>query len=115
MSDCQADPHAELLGFAGFAFRDALRFRCAQRAELVFAVALLGADALGALQPQGEVAKGLAAAGLSRGVTLSGHAKSGDRLTPDFARPTRERNVANCRLPARRFDFRASNADCRSY
>ena len=53
--DGQADLHAELVGLARLALADALHLGRVQRVELVLVVALLGADALGALQPHRQL------------------------------------------------------------
>ena len=44
-----------IVGRAGLALADAFDLRGVQRVELVLVAALLGADALGALQPQRQV------------------------------------------------------------
>ena len=62
----EADLHAELVGVAGLALGDALHLRRVQRVELVLAVALLGADALGTLQPHRKVAESLRIAWFAR-------------------------------------------------
>ena len=73
MGDRQADFDAELVGVASLAFGDAFHLRRVQRVELVLAGALLSSDALGALQPHGQIAQGLRAVRLARRCTACGH------------------------------------------
>ncbi len=58
MRDGQARLHTELVGLARLALSDALNFRRVQRVRLALVLGLLGADALGALQPRCQLRAG---------------------------------------------------------
>ena len=62
VGDRQADLDAELVGVARLALGNALHLWCVQGVELVLGIALLGAYALSALQPQHQIADRLGAA-----------------------------------------------------
>ena len=69
----QADLHAELVRVACLPLGDAFHLGSVQRIQFVLGMALLGADALGALQQSGQIADGLGSACLMRRSATGGH------------------------------------------